>query len=102
MPRGSESLLEMRFSSILQIALWGAIGGTINALLCYLKLPVPVPEFGDRFNWYVILAGAAHGGLLAFITVGVASFLISAEEYCKVDRASYDRLSFWIRFLGSS
>lgn len=50
------------------IGLFGAVGGAMNAWLCYAKIPVPA---GQSFNlpWHVVPAGAAHGGLLAVIPV---------------------------------
>lgn len=61
------------------IGLLGGLGGAINAWLCYAKIPVPVMGlaiFGRSesidFHWYVTLGGAAHGGLLALLSVGFA------------------------------
>src|SRR5580765_5016666 len=46
-----------------KVALAGALGGGINALLCYIKWPVALDQ---EFAWHVIPAGAVHGGVLAF------------------------------------
>ena len=47
------------------VAAMGALGGAINAALCFLKLPVPVGDTSVSFSWPIIPAGAAHGALLA-------------------------------------
>jgi hypothetical protein len=47
-----------------RLALCGAIGGAVNAWLCYARLPVSVG--GDpTFAWHVVPAGAVHGAALA-------------------------------------
>lgn len=48
------------------VAAGGAAGGAVNALLCYLRVPVPIgdgPEY--ELAWHIVLAGAVHGGVLA-------------------------------------
>jgi hypothetical protein len=53
----------------------GALGGAVNAGLCYMRLPVAVGDFPHpHFAWHVIPAGALHGALLAMaaFSVGVA------------------------------
>lgn len=64
------------------VGLLGGLGGAINAWLCYAKLPVPVigPEIAGasspiEFSSYVVLGGAGHGALLAFVSVGLAIIL---------------------------
>lgn len=49
----------------------GAAGGGINAALCYFRLPVPVEDSAATFQWHVIPAGAAHGGILAVAAVAL-------------------------------
>jgi hypothetical protein len=50
--------------TLARIALLGALGGALNASLCYFGWPVPAA--GDvAFSPWIIAAGAAHGALLA-------------------------------------
>lgn len=46
------------------VTLAGALGGAINAWLCYARVPVPVKD-DPGFAWHLIPAGAVHGALLA-------------------------------------
>ncbi len=57
------------------VGLLGALGGAINAWLCYAKLPAPVGTSLVAFSWHVIPAGAVHGALLAMIPVAFAQGL---------------------------
>ncbi len=66
--------MRMPLQSLGLIGLLGGVGGAINAFLCYAKLPVPVGNF-VTFNWHIVPAGAAHGALLALISVAVAARL---------------------------
>src|SRR5260370_7243034 len=61
----------IRTSGLLGIALLGAVGGAINASLCYAEFPVAAG--GEHFKWHVIPAGAMHGPMLAALTVAWAS-----------------------------
>lgn len=47
-----------------RVAWGGALGGAVNAWLCYARLPVAVYD-NPHFEWHVIPAGAFHGALLA-------------------------------------
>jgi hypothetical protein len=59
-----------------RVALCGALGGGINAWLCYARLPVTggLPAF----KWHVIPAGAIHGGVLA-VTPFAAGLLLRLQ-----------------------
>ena len=54
------------------VGLCGAVGGMVNALLCYAGRPVPVQEPSVKFHWHIIPAGLAHGGFLAIVAMGGA------------------------------
>ena len=70
-PNTHEACAEpMNVRTIRTIGLWGGLGGGINALLCYAKLPV---DIGERFQWHIIPAGVAHGALLAVLAAGWAA-----------------------------
>jgi hypothetical protein len=59
-------------ASLLRMTAAGGVGGGLNATLCVLGWPVPVPS--ASFRWHLIPAGIAHGGLLALAAiVGVAA-----------------------------
>jgi hypothetical protein len=51
-------------------AIGGALGGLVNAALCYLEWPVPVPD--APFKWHVMPAGLLHGAALAALGVAAA------------------------------
>ncbi len=66
-----------------RIGLMGALGGAVNAVLCYLHMPTAIISPGivglnaDQtasfpFPWHVIPAGALHGALLVLGSVGCA------------------------------
>jgi hypothetical protein len=57
-----------------RVALCGALGGGVNAWLCYARLPVAVSDNPD-FAWHLIPAGAVHGGVLAFAAFGAGMLL---------------------------
>jgi hypothetical protein len=52
----------------------GALGGAINACLCYFQWPVAASDYRG-FRWYVIPAGALHGAVLAAVAVTAATLL---------------------------
>ncbi len=54
-----------RWKSALVLGLAGALGGAINAWLCYADIPVEISE--GYFPWTVVPAGALHGGTLAIV-----------------------------------
>ena len=64
-----------------RVAWLGALGGGLNATLCYLKWPVPVPGLGIdgpstmHFHWSIIPGGCAHGAVLAAVPVWFAQRL---------------------------
>jgi hypothetical protein len=70
----------IRISGLFTIALFGALGGTINAWLCYAGIPVSTASF----KWHVIPAGAFHGAVLAALTVGVAALLIGKALWVRL------------------
>lgn len=53
-----------------RVGLCGALGGAINAWLCYARLPVAVSD-NPHFAWHVVPAGAVHGGMLAVVAFAV-------------------------------
>lgn len=59
----------MKVRSFVVIGISGALGGAINAALCYFKLPVPVGQGDSTFSVAILPAGAAHGALLAVVSV---------------------------------
>jgi hypothetical protein len=61
----------------MRVGLCGAAAGTLNAALCYAQLPVKAA--GETFSWYVIPAGAFHGGILAAIAAAGAQHLRRAH-----------------------
>lgn len=58
------------------ILVFGGVGGAINAALAFVRLPVPVGDV--TFEWHVILAGAAHGAILAG-TAAASAFALQAQ-----------------------
>ena len=66
-----------------RIAVFGALGGAINAWLCYAQLPVPIMSEGGMlsgpspldFTWTTIPGGAGHGAILALLAVMLATRL---------------------------
>jgi len=56
-----------------KVALAGALGGGINALLCYAGWPVVLED--GPFAWHAIPAGAVHGGVLALAAFASAIVL---------------------------
>lgn len=63
--------------SIIIPTLAGALGGAINAYLCYAKIPVDVAFF----KWHIIPAGAAHGALIVLITLLLSRFFYSKDIF---------------------
>ena len=74
--------MRLNTRKILLPALGGGIGGALNALLCYVK----IPDVG-AFEWHIIPAGALHGALLALIPSMMAMLLL--------------RQKLWIRLTGA-
>lgn len=60
-----------------RVGLCGAAAGALNAALCYAQLPVKAA--GETFSWYVIPAGAFHGGILTAIAASAAQRLRRAH-----------------------
>src|SRR5260370_30173509 len=77
----------IRPSGLLGIALLGAVGGAINASLCYAEFPVAAG--GEHFKWHVIPAGAAHGAILAGLTVACASWLLGKAVWARLLAAPF-------------
>ncbi len=63
----------MRPRAMLALGLGGALGGAVNAWLCYAGIPVPVEH--KTFTWQVIPAGAVHGAVLAVVALGLGTAL---------------------------
>jgi hypothetical protein len=63
--------LSWRWRTLLVVALAGAVGGGINAWLCFVRIPVPV-EDDPSFRWVIVPGGALHGAALAAIPLAVA------------------------------
>src|SRR5512143_2267984 len=53
----------MERGQALRVGAAGALGGVVNAMLCYLGWPVPIAH--ADFGWHIIPAGLVHGGVLA-------------------------------------
>ena len=68
--------MSMSWKSLGLIGLLGGLGGAINVWLCYVKLP-GVPPYFTGFKSHIMLAGMAHGALLALIPVTSAWLLRS-------------------------
>jgi len=77
----------IRTSGLLGIALLGAVGGAINASLCYAEFPVAAG--GEHFKWHVIPAGAMHGAMLAALTVACASWLLGKAVWARLLAAPF-------------
>jgi hypothetical protein len=63
----------MRWNGEIRVALGGALGGALNAWLCFAGIPVAVPH--SDFAWHLIPAGAFHGAVLAAAAHGFGVFL---------------------------
>lgn len=63
-------------TGLLWVGALGAVGGAINAWLCYAQFPVAAATNAD-FHWHVVPAGAVHGGLLAAFALGGGSLLLN-------------------------
>lgn len=61
------------------VGLAGAVGGALNAALCFLEWPVQAAD--ESFRWHVIPAGAFHGGVLAGAVFG-AGLLLAGRGLC--------------------
>ncbi len=69
--------------SIGRVALYGGVGGAINAALCYLQWPVPAAE-DATFHWHIVPAGFVHGACLAAIAVTAAQWLADRPSTTRV------------------
>ena len=67
--------------AVARVGLGGALGGAVNAWLCYARLPVPV-EGNPEFAWHVIPAVAFHGAVLAMVAFA-AGMLLSGRPLRK-------------------
>ena len=75
----------MSISASTRVGMCGALGGAVNAWLCYARLPVAVND-NPHFEWHVIPAGGFHGGLLAVLAYGLGHAL--AKRRLRVRLAS--------------
>jgi hypothetical protein len=64
-------IAKWRWDRLALVALLGAAGGAINALLCLARMPVPVAGDPD-FHRVVVPGGALHGAVLAICPLLVA------------------------------
>ena len=60
--------------NLIRVAVAGGIGGLVNAALCYLQWPIPIPGIHTDFKWHVIPAGAVHGAVLALVSFAAAGW----------------------------
>ena len=60
---------------ILIPTLGGALGGAINAYLCYAKIPVDVAAF----KWHIVPAGACHGAILILFSLLLSRYFYSKD-----------------------
>src|SRR5260370_27595873 len=84
---GMAATTSIRASSLFSIALLGAAGGAINASLCYAQFPVAAG--GTHFKWHIIPAGAAHGAILAAVTVACAWWLLGKAVWARLLAAPF-------------
>jgi hypothetical protein len=56
------------WGELLAVGVLGAMGGAVNAWLCYAGIPVPVQKFEPG----IIPGGAVHGALLALVPAAIA------------------------------
>src|SRR5260370_15434671 len=87
MEAGMAATTSIRASSLFSIALLGAAGGAINASLCYAQFPVAAG--GTHFKWHIIPAGAAHGAILAAVTVACAWWLLGKAVLARLLAAPF-------------
>jgi hypothetical protein len=66
-----------------RLALCGALGGGLNAWLCYARLPVAVND-NTTFAWHVVPAGAVHGGVLALAAFAAGMFLCTRRLWIRL------------------
>jgi len=71
-PERLMTMLDRRTLALVGLA--GAIGGGINALMCYLEWPVPVQDKNASFSWLVVPGGCAHGCALAVVAFAGAAW----------------------------
>ena len=80
-----------RIPGPLLVTLAGALGGAINAFLCYLDWPVPaatLPMGGNvHFPFAIIPGGAVHGGALALTAFGTYALLTRASLWIRLAAA---------------
>lgn len=82
--------------SLGRIAVWGGLGGAINAWLCYAHLPVPIMSGGGifggpspiEFYWTTIPGGFGHGAILALMSVLLAGRLAAQPLPIRVAAAA--------------
>lgn len=74
----------VKVGALVRIGLLGAVGGAVNAWLCYAQIPEPVRTRGATFEWHVIPAGGAHGAVLAILAVASAALLTTRPIYQRV------------------
>jgi hypothetical protein len=81
-----------------RVLFFGAIGGAVNAALCWLEIPVAVPE--THFDWWSILpAGTAHGALLAAIPYAAARGMGVRKRAAWIAAPVVGWLAGWLSFI---
>lgn len=65
------------------MALCGAVGGAVNAFLCFARIPVAVPD-NPSFRWVVVPGGMLHGAVLALIPVLAAVAMKCRPSWVKL------------------
>lgn len=93
------------------IGLLGSVGGAINGWLCYTTIQVPVQVLGagpetaaepmaPAFSWYIVPVGAAHGGLLASVSVSMAVWLFKRHRLLRIAGVPLTGwLAGWLSFI---
>lgn len=71
------------------IGLWGGLGGAVNAGSYYAVCAANGAEAMSRIHWHLIPAGAAHGAILAIVTVGMAQWLYGSDTPLRVRVAAW-------------
>ncbi len=70
----------MKTSKLFFPVLFGAVGGAINAYLCYAKIPISLESKYLSFSWLIVPAGATHGAILALASLFCAYYSHSRSQ----------------------
>ncbi|MCM8794958.1 MAG: hypothetical protein NC819_04060 [Candidatus Omnitrophica bacterium] len=81
------------------VGIFGALGGIINGLLCFLRIP-PVAEGSGYFDWRIVPAAMCHGSLLAVCSVGFSVLFLKKKELFRwIVIPAVGWISSWISFI---